>query len=155
MTTVEVAEVPASGGILGGPMMMYILLGSVGLSLGATVFLFREVRRLSDAASAGKRQQDEATKTLRELGESLRELSDHVAKQFAEDGRPPPPKLEAPSDLPKLEGTKKPKISDGGPRDDPRRKQKEVPTIEEVIEEEAIEETDSSCDEDGVCRIQK
>jgi hypothetical protein len=150
--TSEIIQAPSAPGVLSGPLLTYLLLGSVGLSLGATFFLFREVRRLSDANTANRKQQEETAKNLRELGENLRELSEHIATQFAEEGRPAPPKIEEP--LPKPEGTKKPKVLDGGPRDDPKRRASAQVVIEDVPEEEVVE-SDSSCDEDGVCRIKK
>lgn len=151
--TSEIVSPPNGSSILSGPLLTYILLGSVGLSLGATFFLFREVRRLSDANTANRKQQEETAKNLRELGESLRELSEHIATQFMEEGRPAPPKIE--EVLPKPEGAKKPKVSDGGPRDDAKKRVVTQVVIEDVLEEEEVVETDSSCDEDGVCRIKK
>lgn len=151
--------VPSSGGG-GSPILFYALLGSVGLSLGATFFLFREVRRLSEMASANKRQQEATAKNLQELSESLRELSDHIATQFAGEGLPPPPKIE--EALPRPEGSgRRPKVSEGGPRDEPKKKSvatqvpTQVPTPVPEEPEEEVVETDSSCDEDGVCRVVK
>lgn len=128
---------------MASPVMFYLLLGSVGLSLGATLFLFREVRRLSDSASASKKQQEEAAKTLRELGEQLRELAKSVGTSV--------PVVE--EELPKPEGARKPKVLEGGPKDYPS-VTKEV--AKEEATEEVVEESDSSCDdEDGVCKVRK
>lgn len=135
-------EIGDSQGPMSSPMMFYLLLGSVGLSLGATLFMFREVRRLLDNTATTKKQYEETAKGLRELGEQLKKLSEHVSDNARIEGRPMPPRIE--EQLPKPEGSKKARVMDGGPKDDPQREE----------EEEEIEESDSSCDE-GVCSIKK
>lgn len=154
----DLAPTAPESGILGPPMMFYVLLGSIGLSLGASLFLFREVRRLGDANEAALRKQKEATtKELTELTETLKVLTEYVTRQSLAQGREPPTLPRPTEELPKAPGAKAPKVSDGGPRESKKATKTPVlePVAEDVVVEDVVEESDSSCDEDGVCAVRK
>ena len=155
-------------GFLGGNNLLYMVIGAAGVSMGISVFLYREMKKLkSDVetiqikTSKDTKEQFEANSEtiksidmkINQLAQNMQGLHMYVRNTATTNGKPLPPKpkplpkpLSKPigSNLPKPEGVSKVIITSGGPNDP-------QPV---VSAEKSSEEPNAICDPDtGVCTI--
>ena len=153
-------------GFLGGNNMLYLLIGAAGISLGVSVFMFREMRKLKldvEHIQNNKKFKEqletntEAVKVIdtkiNNLAQNMQSLHLYIKNTAAVKGKPPPP---SPVPMPKQE--QKPKLPQpetttaevvhGGPKDPPV-----APPPPQIVKIETIEEEKEEECEDGVCKI--
>ena len=166
-------------GMLGGNIL-YMLIGAAGISMGASVFLYREMKKLKSDVEIVQKKSNKETKEqiesnteavksiemkINQLAQNMQSMHIYMRNSAAASNTQPPPTPTplpvAPPPQPKLpkpEGEKKLQISKGGPRDEVKKQpqvkiiQIEEPEEEEEEEEEEIEEVEEEC-EGGVCKI--
>ena len=132
--------------------IMYLVLAAAGISMGLSVFLYREMKRMkNDMDTAQKKIVNETKETgeetsqkITQLAQNMQALHMYIKNNAAVLGKPPPPQpIQLPDTLPNLpkpDGVKKVQIIEGGP---PR-----------TSGEATTPETPSGVEcEDGVCSI--
>ena len=125
--------------LMAGNNLTYIALGAVGISMGVSIFLYREMKKMkSDIDNIQKKSISEIndniesnTETVKnidqkinQLAQNMQQLHIYMRNSAAANGRQPPPvpkPMPQPPPpqpkLPKPDGVRKVKIVEGGPRD--------------------------------------
>ena len=134
--------------------IMYLVLAAAGISMGLSVFLYREMKRMkNDMDTAQKKIVNETKETgeetsqkITQLAQNMQALHMYIKNNAAVLGKPPPPQpIQLPDTLPNLpkpDGVKKVQIIEGGP---PR-------TSGEATAPEPSTPSGVEC-EDGVCLV--
>lgn len=114
-------------GPIGGNSILYLVLAAAGISMGISVFLYREMRRLKTdldvtqkkLVNETKEANEETTQKLTQLAQNMQALHIYIKNNAEVMGRTPPPTpIELPKKevkLPKPEGTKKVEVLENGP----------------------------------------
>lgn len=114
-------------GPIGGNSILYLVLAAAGISMGLSVFLYREMRRLKSdldvtqkkLVNEAKEANEETAQKLAQLAQNMQALHIYIKNNAEVIGKTPPPMpIELPKKevkLPKPEGTKKVEVNEKGP----------------------------------------
>ncbi len=129
--------------------ILYLVLAAAGISMGLSVFLYREIKRMKfdietmqkKIVKETKESNEDTVDKITQLAQNMQDLHNYIKNNADVLGKLPPPEaVEIPEkkiDLPKSEFAKTVEIHEGGPS-----------STTKVVEEE------NGC-EDGVCPLEK
>jgi|LauGreDrversion4_2_1035121.scaffolds.fasta_scaffold148147_4 hypothetical protein len=111
----------------GSSNILYLVLAAAGISMGLSVFLYREMKRMKidmdvtqkKIVKETKETSEETSQKITQLAQNMQALHIYIKNNAAVLGKPPPPQpVQIPDkepNLPKPDGVKKVQIVEGGP----------------------------------------
>ena len=111
----------------GSSNILYLVLAAAGISMGLSVFLYREMKRMKidmdvtqkKIVKETKETSEETSQKITQLAQNMQALHIDIKNNAAVLGKPPPPQpVQIPDkepNLPKPDGVKKVQIVEGGP----------------------------------------
>jgi hypothetical protein len=150
--------------------ILYLVLAAAGISMGLSVFLYREMKRMKidmDATqkkivNETKETSEETSQKINQLAQNMQALHIYIKNNAAVLGKPPPPQpVQIPDkepNLPKPDGVKKVQIVEGGPSKEEERSTaategtQSVEAAQSAESDAQITESVDEC-EDGICLL--